>query len=252
MTDVQIKHMVDRFLGWRLPQPWHPDNGISYQRPDYAHPPADHDWPTGTNLFDADQAEAMVRYMVEEMPGDEVEFGWVIERGDSTPATPTYWAGSEYWSQDHMDAVRFARKQDAERVACRLHGGYHRVCEHGWHKLPEQGMLVRFNHEREGGPVHRVASIDKDGMVELHDMGGFFAPHLFVIADDIADIPPTRKIGVDPACYDLARHFLVDRDFDTNELRGDEEIAADLKSLSEEIQIAVERWFSANEGAANE
>ena len=68
MTEAQIKHMVDRFLGWRLPRPWHPDNGISYQRPNYAHEPADHDWPTGTNLFDAAQAEAMVRYMLEGLP----------------------------------------------------------------------------------------------------------------------------------------------------------------------------------------
>ena len=68
MTEEQIKHMVSRFLGWRLPQPWNPDNGISYKRPNYAHAPAGHDWPTGTNLFDADQATAMVRYLVEGMP----------------------------------------------------------------------------------------------------------------------------------------------------------------------------------------
>jgi hypothetical protein len=54
----------------------------------------------------------------------------------------------------------------------------------------ERGMLVRFNHERDGGPVRRVASVAPDGMVELEDMGGFFAPHLFEIADDIGDIPP--------------------------------------------------------------
>jgi hypothetical protein len=52
------------------------------------------------------------------------------------------------------------------------------------------GDLVRFNHERNGGPVHRIASVTHDGMVELHDMGGYFAPHLFEIATDIADIPP--------------------------------------------------------------
>jgi len=60
------------------------------------------------------------------------ESGWVIERGDSSPGSPTYWSGPDAWSQDHMDAVRFARKQDAERVACRVHGGHHRVCEHLW------------------------------------------------------------------------------------------------------------------------
>ena len=68
MTDEQIKHMVDRFLAWRLPKPWNPDNGISYARPNNAHVLADHDWPIGTNLFDADQTDAMVRYMVEGMP----------------------------------------------------------------------------------------------------------------------------------------------------------------------------------------
>lgn len=31
-----------------------------------------------------------------------------------------------------MEAVRFARKQDAEKVACGLGHGYHRVCAHGW------------------------------------------------------------------------------------------------------------------------
>lgn len=68
MTEDQIKHMVDRFLGWRLPKPWNPDNGISYARPNYAHVPADHDWPIGTNLFDAMQATAMVRHMIEGLP----------------------------------------------------------------------------------------------------------------------------------------------------------------------------------------
>lgn len=67
-TDAMVKYMVNRFLGWRLPKPWNPDNGISYARPNYAHPPADHDWPVGTNLFSATEAEAMVRYMLEDMP----------------------------------------------------------------------------------------------------------------------------------------------------------------------------------------
>ena len=68
MTEDQIKHMVDRFLSWRLPQPWNPDNGIRYERPNYSHAPADHDWPTGTNLFDGQQATEMVRYMLQGLP----------------------------------------------------------------------------------------------------------------------------------------------------------------------------------------
>lgn len=74
VTDEQIKHMVNRFLKWRLPANFNPDAGISF-KPEYnvefnalyGKPPARHE-PVGTNLFDAEQAEAMVRYMVEGMP----------------------------------------------------------------------------------------------------------------------------------------------------------------------------------------
>jgi hypothetical protein len=74
MTDEQIKHMVDRFLGWRLPEHFSPDAGISFN-PEFnveynaknGKPPGRHQ-PSGTNLFDASQAEAMVRYMLEGMP----------------------------------------------------------------------------------------------------------------------------------------------------------------------------------------
>lgn len=66
MTNEQIKHMVDRFLSWRLPENFNPDAGISYTRPSYAD--LVDATPTGTNLFDATQAEAMVRYLVEGLP----------------------------------------------------------------------------------------------------------------------------------------------------------------------------------------
>jgi len=69
--DALVKHMVDRFLGWRLPEYFRPDGGISFN-PWYnveynasrGLPPAKHQ-PIGTNLFDREQAEAMVRYMLE-------------------------------------------------------------------------------------------------------------------------------------------------------------------------------------------
>jgi hypothetical protein len=32
MTDDQIKHMVNRFLNWRLPESFSPDCGISFKR----------------------------------------------------------------------------------------------------------------------------------------------------------------------------------------------------------------------------
>lgn len=72
MTEEQIKHMVDRFLGWRLPENFSPDAGISFKAAfnEYSAYKGKHE-PTGTNLFEAAQAEAMVRYMLEGMPDPE-------------------------------------------------------------------------------------------------------------------------------------------------------------------------------------
>lgn len=67
LTDKQIKHMAERFLGWRLPENFAPDAGISFTPTFNDHLPSGpmkHN-PTGTNLLDYTQAEAMVRYMAE-------------------------------------------------------------------------------------------------------------------------------------------------------------------------------------------
>jgi hypothetical protein len=66
MTEAQIKYMVDRFLGWHLPKNFNPDGGISAARPNYG--PGVEWTPSGTNLFDATQTDAMVRHMIEGMP----------------------------------------------------------------------------------------------------------------------------------------------------------------------------------------
>ena len=65
------------------------------------------------------------------------EFGWVIEHRRSLVSEPEYWTGNG-WSKNHLDAIRFARKIDAERAR----NGFdeydgddpreHRVCEHQW------------------------------------------------------------------------------------------------------------------------
>ena len=72
MTEDQIKHMVDRFLAWKLPEHFRPDAGISFE-PRYnvgnihGWPEGKHE-PSGTNLFDATQATEMVRYMLDGLP----------------------------------------------------------------------------------------------------------------------------------------------------------------------------------------
>lgn len=66
LTEDRIKHMVDRFLSWKLPSNFNPDAGISFKADFNEHTayPMKHE-PSGTNLFDATQADAMVRYMIE-------------------------------------------------------------------------------------------------------------------------------------------------------------------------------------------
>jgi hypothetical protein len=94
MTDDQINHMVDRFLSWKLPRDtFNPDCGISFNK---APINTDTPWPSqyepsGTNLFDAMQADAMVRHMVDGLPGSNdvrdlsVNFGRHAAPADAEP-----------------------------------------------------------------------------------------------------------------------------------------------------------------------
>jgi hypothetical protein len=69
MTNKQITYMVERFLGWKLPQNFNPDGGISFTPTGNTGTPHEYKHnPVGTNLFDATQAEEMVHYMLEGMP----------------------------------------------------------------------------------------------------------------------------------------------------------------------------------------
>lgn len=62
-----IKQMVNRFLGWKLPPDFGPDCGISFTP---FHPNGTTRFePIGTNLFTADQAEAMLMVIA----GPEIE-----------------------------------------------------------------------------------------------------------------------------------------------------------------------------------
>ena len=62
--EALVKRMANRFLMWKLPQPWHPDAGVKFVSPYADEPMRSRHWPVGTNLLDATQAEAMVRYML--------------------------------------------------------------------------------------------------------------------------------------------------------------------------------------------
>lgn len=74
VNEAQIKHMAERFLGWKLPENFNPDGGISFEKignklsPSHMHYTRE---PSGTNLLDYTQATAMVEHMLEGLPVDD-------------------------------------------------------------------------------------------------------------------------------------------------------------------------------------
>lgn len=67
---------------------------------------------------------------IEDHHGAEV--GWVIEREDSEPSRPMYYAGTK-WEYDNLKAIRFARKEDAQAMSRYMFPGEpHRIADHMW------------------------------------------------------------------------------------------------------------------------
>lgn len=81
MSKTMIDKMVDRFLGWKLPQDFGPDCGISFTP---FHPNGTTRFePVGTNLFTADQARSMVKHMMADaLPADTDAYA-TEEEGDA-------------------------------------------------------------------------------------------------------------------------------------------------------------------------
>lgn len=75
MTEEQIQYMVNRFLGWKLPDLWHPDGGIEFDADKYKKMDSRNlrCEPFGTNLFSATEAYEMISYMLEGMPNKNIE-----------------------------------------------------------------------------------------------------------------------------------------------------------------------------------
>lgn len=77
---------------------------------------------------------------------DGSETGWLIERGDSDPCEPKYWAAGQAdpkrpsaWTSNNTQAIRFARKDDAEMVSRRILKEVPvRICEHIWDPTPPE------------------------------------------------------------------------------------------------------------------
>lgn len=65
VTEDQIKAMVSRFLAWKLPGSFAPDGGITFVQTHIVDNHVHVYEPSGTNVFDAVQAEEMIRHMME-------------------------------------------------------------------------------------------------------------------------------------------------------------------------------------------
>lgn len=98
-----VKHMVDRFLSWKLPENFNPDGGISfkpgYENTVYGVTSYVRNEPTGTNLLDAAQATAMVQHMLGGLPATAPVSARVID--DLTAAVE----GAEARSKANWSAV---------------------------------------------------------------------------------------------------------------------------------------------------
>lgn len=143
MTKAQIKHMVDRFLRWPIPENFNPDGGISVARPNYA--PGVEWTPSGTNLLDATQAETMVRYMTEGLAEAE-RYHWLIEAPGPNYLTVRNIGHQHkfHWSPDHNEAIRFNTGAQADAVMMAIRNASPelfafavllrdaRAIEHGW------------------------------------------------------------------------------------------------------------------------
>lgn len=65
MEKTPIDVMVDRFLGWKLPEDFNPDGGISFKPTFNEGTPYEMKHkPSGTNLLTATQAKAMLEYVL--------------------------------------------------------------------------------------------------------------------------------------------------------------------------------------------
>ena len=73
----------------------------------------------------------------------DTEYAWVIDRyhtdelvfwTGAVPAVVTSQGIRSEWSNKHVDAIRFARKRDADRILLILCDGVGRSAQHGWVK----------------------------------------------------------------------------------------------------------------------
>lgn len=114
-----MQDMVDRFLSWKLPKDFNPDAGITFTPTDLQKSGV-HGWPTGTNLFTADQADKMIGYVAAPLLAKLLMYIHE-ERFNTTPqpapdVQAAVAAALDGYKADRKDAERF-------RWLCEDHAG---------------------------------------------------------------------------------------------------------------------------------
>lgn len=84
-----INEMVNKFLSWKLPKDFCPDGGISFS-PGHTTPSSPH-WPTGTNLFHAEQAKKMFEFCCVNLQTQLAERGEIILEQQARIEELRYW-----------------------------------------------------------------------------------------------------------------------------------------------------------------
>lgn len=112
----EIEHMVSRFLQWRLPKDFRPDGGIQFDANAAKKlNPNNHTYePVGTNLFTADQAKEMVRFMIEGLDGADSE---LLDRLEEQADIQIWRNKAGGWSAALQDAPRTMRASATMREA---------------------------------------------------------------------------------------------------------------------------------------
>ncbi len=158
--DQQVKHMVERFLRWRLPENFNPDCGITFKAIYNEHSPfgPSKAEPVGTNLFDYIQAEAMVRHMLDGLPVQAARAPQAPQGDGVTEAHPDDAAVDRFAA---VMATKLAKKRDDGRG--------------GWEDKEQcsNALLSRLlrEHVEKGDPVD-VANL----AMMIHQRGEAIAP----------------------------------------------------------------------------
>ncbi|MFT3964139.1 DUF2829 domain-containing protein [Propionivibrio sp.] len=72
---MNVKNLVNRFLGWDLPKDFAPDAGISFKPTKLSGQPGG--WPVGTNLLTAEQAKQMFEHVLQ--ADIDMDFGMALD-----------------------------------------------------------------------------------------------------------------------------------------------------------------------------